>query len=673
MKKTALTTIALLLSGIMFPGKVGAEVVSCQVSATPTTTNIGQTGVDFNIAITNTDSVGVNWIRVDSQSEYIPVASIDTSWTKRFVSDSQVELSGEVLSPSQTLNLGMSIDISAELGGYAGSWTVVLSDDGGATQYNCSEDNTQYTINSYTAPSISNINLTVGNSSATLTWNTDAAATGIVNYGTSSGYGSRVTTASGTSHSATMSSLGASTTYHYQIQAIGEGGTTSSADATFTTSAASVTTTTTTTVTNTVEQTVTRIITDTTPPVVRLTELEKKVFETAPIISGSVSDDRGVAKVEYRIKGREESWSNASLEGEVGAKKMSFEFLPPVTLDGTYEIEVRAVDVFGNVSAIKSILFVIDQLLPTVGGGVINYGALPLYAVGQRVVVIEGRDYEVVMYENGGADQVTLIVGDKNYPLSKASTNGLWRGVVKFQGSKEVESLVKAVDGAGNETERTWVAFKILPQGKLMQNGKEVVGAEIKVYWLDPTTKRYQVWDMEEYGVMGSEAIVDGKWGYVLPKGEYYLEASVAGQKIISQKLNLENTTTISGDWEIGQARWWEKIFKIRRLASLPAIQQLRDSVNQQPSLSVGREKWIGKKSVVYLGTKELPWHSESLRNASELAKREDATLVELRVQGEDDPKGEWLTKLGVGLLPQVYLVNDKGDTIEYKEGIWER
>jgi hypothetical protein len=334
----------------------------------------------------------------------------------------------------------------------------------------------------------------------------------------------------------------------------------------------------------------------------------------------------------------------------VGSKKSAWELVPPLSLDGTYTIEVRGVDVFGNVSVPKTLEFVIDQLPPTVGGVVISYGALPLYADGGIVTVMEGLEYEVVLYEEGGADEITIEIANLKFSNSQMGSQGLWRSLIKFEEVGEFVSEVKAVDGAGNETEREWVKFKVMPRLKILQNGVEQKEATIRVMWLDPTTKKFQKWEQDEYGVKG----------LVLPRGEYYLE--VEGQRVISQKIVLENTTHIGGSWEIGQASWWEQILGIRRMAELHYMIKPLDHYSIKP-LSVGREQWIGKKSIVYIGTPELPWYGESKRRAEEWASREEGQLVEIEAKITDP----------YGLLPQVYLVNDRGDTQDFKEGVWER
>jgi len=382
---------------------------------------------------------------------------------------------------------------------------------------------------------------------------------------------------------------------------------------------------------------------------------ELPVYESAPVITGSVSDDRGIAKIEFRIKNLETSWSSASLEGSVGAKKSNFELLPPVTLDGTYTIEVRGIDVFGNVSVVKSIDFVIDQMLPTIGGGVVSYGAMPLYAKGGIVTVLAGREYEVILKEEGGADSVTLVINNNQYPITKMGSQGLWRGLIKFEEAGEFTSIVRARDGAGNETEREWVTWRVVKQ-------EEVVAT---LYYLDPSTKRFEVWEAEQYGQEQE------KLGWYAPAGEYYVQSG----RNVSQRIVMEQDGWVAGEWVESAPRWWEKVLPIRRRGYLAVPQWHSDTVT--PELHVGREKWIGKKSVVYIGLKELPWYAETVRRATEWADREGAQMVEMRA--EILKSSDHSSRLaGQGselyeLLPQVYLVNDRGDVLDYKEGVWER
>jgi len=70
-----------------------------------------------------------------------------------------------------------------------------------------------------TAPSISDIKLTVGDTYATISWKTNEASLSWIVYGTTTAYGlEKKTTTYVTSHSLTLTDLSPETTYHYQIK-----------------------------------------------------------------------------------------------------------------------------------------------------------------------------------------------------------------------------------------------------------------------------------------------------------------------------------------------------------------------------------------------------------------------------------------------------------------------
>ena len=88
-----------------------------------------------------------------------------------------------------------------------------------------------------TPPVISNISTSTTQTTATITWTTDENATSTVNYGLTSSYGNASTSVSlVTSHSITLSSLTATTTYHFQVSSADPSNNLStSSDYTFTT------------------------------------------------------------------------------------------------------------------------------------------------------------------------------------------------------------------------------------------------------------------------------------------------------------------------------------------------------------------------------------------------------------------------------------------------------
>ena len=87
------------------------------------------------------------------------------------------------------------------------------------------------------APVISNIQVAVNNSTATITWKTNESSNSVVNYGLNSNYGLNVNNLDEIrDHSITLTGLNSNTTYHYQIKsADNSNNTVSSEDRVFTT------------------------------------------------------------------------------------------------------------------------------------------------------------------------------------------------------------------------------------------------------------------------------------------------------------------------------------------------------------------------------------------------------------------------------------------------------
>ncbi len=643
MKK--LLVFGLFILGLLAPSLVRAEE-GCSASIAPSFVTMGSASTSV-VTVSNNGSQMINWVRIQSPGlAAYTIAHLEAAGWYPNGGGTEGNFAGGYLEGGTSSSFDVMLAETGEVVETM-SWEVLASYDAGENFVSCGTVSLRVEA-APVPPTISGISISISSSTAsTIEWSTNVVSSTLVQYGTSESYGGSVSGDAGTTHRVVIYGLLPETTYHYRLVSEEVGGLTAvTNDLTFTTgtvdtvtSTVTVTNIVTNTLTNT--NTVTKVVTDTTPPVLKSDTLGKKVYETAPLVTGSVSDDRGVAKVEYRIKDKETAWSSGSLQESVGSKRSAFEFLPPLSLDGTYEIELRGEDIFGNVSTVKRVSFVIDKLPPTVGGGVVSYGALPLRAEGGVVSVLAGREYEVVLYEEGGADEVTIEIANHKFSNSQIGSQGLWRSLIKFEEAGEFTSIVRAADGAGNVTERKWVVFRVIASPQ--QSGQ--------LYYLDPTTKRFGLWEAEEYGQK------QGEVGWYVPRGEYYVQ----DENVVSQRIVLEQDGWIAGSFEENEPRWWERVFQIRRKSNLTVTQWHGDTI--KPGLQVGREKWIGKRAIVYIAKAELPWYSETKRRAEEWARIEGAIMVELPA----------VITTPYGLLPQVYLVNDRGDVIDYKEGVWTR
>jgi len=142
-------------------------------------------------------------------------------------------------------NIGSAITSSP----YTTNWNSTGVSDGSHTLYAVAEDTSgNYATSSInvtddnTAPIVSSIASSTDDSSATITWTTNEAATSKVVFGPTSAYGSATSSVSlVTSHSIGIIGLTDSTTYHYAVVSTDAvGNTATSSDKTFTTATSSV-------------------------------------------------------------------------------------------------------------------------------------------------------------------------------------------------------------------------------------------------------------------------------------------------------------------------------------------------------------------------------------------------------------------------------------------------
>jgi len=204
----------------------------CQVTdVNPHTVASGSdTGFAFSVLDVNDD---LAWIRVTSPNGNLVIVNAWSDWLPNTtVSSSYAEFSGSPISAGNTLVVNVEGIVSYFP---PASWTVEASTDpSGSNPMTCSGD-TSLTVTDTTPPNISNVSVTPSQTSATVSWDTDKTTTGEVDYGTTTNYtGQALDTNAATSHSVTLNSLTAGTTYHYIITATDQNSNTSStADSTF--------------------------------------------------------------------------------------------------------------------------------------------------------------------------------------------------------------------------------------------------------------------------------------------------------------------------------------------------------------------------------------------------------------------------------------------------------
>jgi len=177
----------------------------------------------------------------------IQVSALDTTstitWETNEVSDSLINYGldsdyGSVQSDS-SLVTSHSIELSALTPGTVYSYQVVSTDGSTNTSSSVNLEFTTASEPDTTSPVISNVQVSVTYSQATITWDTDEASDSTINYGLDTSYGLLTNdSALVTSHSITLDTLASETSYHYQISSTDNStNTATSIDLTFTTAA----------------------------------------------------------------------------------------------------------------------------------------------------------------------------------------------------------------------------------------------------------------------------------------------------------------------------------------------------------------------------------------------------------------------------------------------------
>lgn len=183
-----------------------------------------------NLMITTTKNVlGLNYPGLPTSLSATPSGtSVALSWTAPVsnggsaITDYLVEYKANAGSIWSTFADGTSTTTSATVTGLSGStaynFRVSTINANGAGNY----ESANATTTDASAPTISSVSSTPSNTSTTIIWTTDEASSSIVDYGLTNSYGTSTSEADTsprvTSHSVTINSLVACTTYNYRVK-----------------------------------------------------------------------------------------------------------------------------------------------------------------------------------------------------------------------------------------------------------------------------------------------------------------------------------------------------------------------------------------------------------------------------------------------------------------------
>jgi hypothetical protein len=687
-------------------GSSYASLTSCSASINPQSININSSGNSITFTVYNTGESGdtMSWIQVTP-----PNGNYSIDGNSFFSFDDVTP--GNFVSPTVVVSIGNTPSSSQD-------WLVQAADNPyGISAINCAGDLGMSAIDA-SPPQISNVVVSsITNTSAIITWDTSKPAKSELDYGETIDYGfAKTDNNSVTSHSYTLDSLSANTTYHFNIKATDDQGTLELGDNSFVTAAiagvtqepitVTVTTTTTTTQLVTPSPTPTPIPDKTAPSIYLSTNFDKP-FVQAPQVSGTATDNKAVAKLEYSLDGGH-NWLPVDSAPNLGKTSTTFSFLPSSLDDGNYALQVRATDSSGNVGVSKINTLVIDRLPPQASGVLFSLGPQIINPASDgTIVTLSGQKFKITLSDVGGSTQAAILVKTakgsvKTFNLAKNSDNGLWSTYLTFdEGAYQL--AYSAIDGAGNKTTRDLNKVISIAKGVVNSSNGGIQNAKVTVYYQEQITNSWQVWDGAAYSQQNPQITdASGNYSLFLPPGKYYLHIDAFGFKTSDSDIfTIGNSQPIIANFKLsslkllfalGPLKLYFPDFSVLSVPfknNLPQINQAEGSfINTSTpffNLTVAGQSQLnsdsltGKPTVITFLNTWSPSSTEQVSILNNFAKNKDFNSVAI-IEGEKvskvyvfqkrggyglpifaDPDATLATPYNLSVLPVHYFLDKKG------------
>jgi hypothetical protein len=685
------------------PHAAYASLYACSASISPSSINVNSSGNNISFTVYNTGNEGdiMKWV------QFTPPDGNYSIQGDAFFSFDDVT-PGNFVSPTVVVGAGSASSSQ--------NWMVQAADNPyGIDAITCTGD-TSMSIDDTSPPQISSVVVSsITNTSAIITWITNKPATSELDYGETADYGfTKTDTTPDTSHSYTLDSLSASTTYHFNIKATDEQGTSELGDNAFITAAVAgvtqepVTVTVTTTTTRLVTPSLTPTpVPDRTPPSLYISSNFSKPFAQAPQILGTVTDNKAVSNIEYSLDGGH-NWLPVDVTTNLGKTTASFSFLPPSLDDGNYALQVRATDSSNNIGVSKVYALIIDRLPPQACGVLFSLGPQIINPASDgTIVTLSGQKLKITLSDIGGSTQAAVLAKDKNgsvkaFKLTKNPDSSLWSTYLLL-GEGTFQLIYSAIDGAGNATTRNLNTVLSVPRGVVNGASGGVVNAKISVYYQEPVTNSWQIWDGGAYSQSNPQlADENGSYTLFLPAGKYYLHIEAFGFKTSDTEFfTINNPQPINANFKLsplklllalGPFKFYLPDFSVLSVLfknNLPEITQNESdligkntpffnlSVTDQSQLS--SDSLTGKSTVISFLNTWSPSSTEQISVLNNFVKNKDFNSAVI-VEGEKvskvyvfkkrggytlpifaDPDATLTTAYNLSVLPAHYFLDRRG------------
>lgn len=633
----------------VFGGACEAIVSSTNISSNSSGT------LNFNLG----SDLGANivWVKINSPtSSFTITGGSKEGWSSEVSSSSIVYTGGSQSSGTSAFYPAI---VSTSLESPQARWTVQVSSSADGSSPTTCYGNSWVAISEsgadLEAPDLtSGISVSGSKNYVTLAWTTNEAATSTIQYGTTNAYGSTQTTSSlSANHSVTITGLSANTLYHFNIQVSDQWGNSRDlGDETFTIpDVETVTNTITVTNTTVVNKTIIKEIRDEIKPLAKFSLDFTKIYRTAPEVTGTATDEGGVAYVLYSVDDGK-NYIPAQIVEKIGSKSVTFKFTPEVRDDGNYKTRVKTVDSSGNESITDLNELIIDRLPPKPLGVLLSIGPLVLQndIKGYTEVMVDSP-VKITLSAIGGPTSLEIVTGDKTFPLTKNIESGLWSGNIIFEKVGEINLIARGIDGANNETLTLVGKVNVIDTGFVNPN------SELGVYVFDPIKSQFVLWNGSTYEISNPQKIgQDGRYKVLLPNGKYYIEVSSLGFKPLRTAIfEISEEKYINSKLSLERKKYFWDIFSTQ--INLKEEQEsvhdaLSESISGKylPDFNIGRlsnNSLLGKPSLLSIVSTWMPNTSEQIKELQKVQNSLKNSKLYIVAEQETDSGLSVFKKLG--------------------------
>ena len=571
-KRLLLFVVGMVLSFSFIGPFARAAATDCSFTISPSSVAPGSDNYAV-FSLTNNSATTINSVVFNSpDSQKFTIQSNSAYRWQSSNTSAQATFTDGSLYPGQSFYFSVEFVASGTPFSAPLQWTVQASEDPtGTSPIDCGGDGSMNIVSQPSIIAISDVGLSaISDHVATIEWITDTPATSQINYGRTADYGQSTTINNQlvTDHVVVIENLQASAIYHYQVTSTTpDGGTASQGDNTFLTAVSPknlfipplpVETTLPIQIVKPGTFPILKVPTEKLAPTISITTKLPAVTKTLPTISGLAQDNVAIARVDYSLDGGK-SWLPVDTTSSLGTKQAGFSFTVGHLDDANYYVVVRAIDTSGNIGKTAPSIVVIDRLPPIFSNLTTAFGSQSIEAAsdGRLQLAVNGT-YRVTGQAVGGATIVNILAHSgkgrpQSYSLLQDSQSGLWSGSMSFTRSGTFYLSVYAKDGAGNITDRQLGAVQITPAGSVTDTKRQPIKqAQVTLYYFEPSTKHWVVWDGAPYGVTNPQPVKQGSYTAMVPAGQYYLKVTAAGYRtVISERFTVARPHSLNQSFKL--------------------------------------------------------------------------------------------------------------------------